>query len=71
MANNINWGKICCNMITNSGFGADTAYSTESIPDISAPACWGTFELTADLTQISGTAFRASTTLYTADQTQL
>lgn len=71
MANNINWGKIYCEMITNSGFGADTAYSTHSIPDISAPACWGTFPLTADLTEISGTAFRASTTLYTADQTQL
>ena len=70
MANNINWGKICCEMITNSGFGSDPAYSTESIPDISAPSCWGTFELTADLTEISGTAFRASTTLYRASATQ-
>lgn len=71
MANNINWGKICCEMITNSGFGSDTAYSTTSIPDISAPSCWGTFPLTADLTQISGVALTADTTIYRADQTQL
>ena len=70
MANNINWGSIYCSMITDSGFGSDTAYSTNSIPDISAPSCWGTFELTADLTQISGTPFLADTTLYRADATQ-
>ncbi len=71
MANSINWGKIYCSMITNSGFGSDTAYSTNSIPDISAPSCWGTFELTADLTEISGTPFRASTDKYRADATQI
>jgi len=71
MANNINWGEIYCSMITNIGFGQDTAFSTEAIPDISAPACWGTFPLTADLTEISGTPFLADTTLYKADQTQL
>ena len=71
MANNINWGAVYCNMITDSGFGSDTAYSTNSIPDISAPACWGTFQLTADLTQISGTPFRADTTNYRADATQI
>lgn len=71
MANNLNWGKIYCEMITNSGFGTDTAYTTNAISDASAPACWGTFELTADLTEISGTAFRASTTLYRASATQL
>ena len=71
MANTINWGTIYCQMITDSGFGSDTAYSTMSIPDISAPACWGTFRLTADLTQISGTPFLADTTLYKADATQI
>ncbi len=71
MANNINWGKIYCDMITDKGFGNDTAYSTNFIPDISAPSCWGTFELTADLTEISGTAFRASTDKYRADATQI
>ena len=70
MANNINWGKVYCDMVTNSGFGTDTAYSTNYIPDFSAPSCWGTFELTADLTQISGTPFLADTTLYRADATQ-
>jgi hypothetical protein len=58
-------------MITDSGFGSDTAYSTMAIPDISAPACWSTFRLTADLTQISGTPFLADTTLYKADATQI
>jgi hypothetical protein len=71
MANNINWGAIYCNMITDSGFGLDTAYSTMAIPDISAPACWVTFRLTADLTQISGTPFLADTTDYKADVTQI
>lgn len=71
MANNINWGKIYCEMITNKGFGSDTAYSTMAIPDISAPSCWGTFELTADLTQISGTPFTADTKKYKASATQL
>jgi len=71
MANNINWGKVYCSMITDSGFGKDPAYSTMAIPDISAPACWSTFPLTADLTQISGTPFLADTTLYKADATQL
>lgn len=70
MANTINWGSIYCQMITDSGFGSDTAYSTMAIPDISAPACWDTFRLTADLTQISGTPFLADTTLYKADATQ-
>lgn len=71
MANSIGWGNIYCEMITNSGFGADTAYSTMAIPDISAPSCWGTFELTADLTKISGVAFTADTIKYRASATQL
>ena len=71
MANNINWGKVYCEMITNVSFGSDTAYSTNAILDISAPSCWATFPLTADLTQISGIPFLADTTLYKADATQL
>ena len=70
MANNINWGAIYCNMITDEGFGSDTAFSTNFIPDISAPSCWDTFELRTDLTNISGTAFRADTINYRADATQ-
>ena len=70
MANNINWGKVYCSMITDKGFGSDTAFTTNFIPDISAPSCWDTFELTADLTEISGTAFRADTNKYRADATQ-
>tara|TARA_R110000803_G_scaffold51477_4_gene106383 strand:+ start:536 stop:751 length:216 start_codon:yes stop_codon:yes gene_type:complete len=71
MANNINWGAVYCQMITDGGFGSDTAYSTMAIPDISAPACWGTFPLTVDLTNISGTPFTSDTTTYRTDQTQL
>ncbi|QDP48322.1 MAG: hypothetical protein Tp1111SUR761211_6 [Prokaryotic dsDNA virus sp.] len=70
MANNINWGKVYCEMVTNSTWGTDSAFTTEFIPDISAPSCWGTFPITADLTQISGTPFLADTTLYRADATQ-
>jgi hypothetical protein len=70
MANNINWGKIYCDMITNKGFGSDTAFSTNFIPDISAPSCWDTFELRADLTSISGAPFRTDTHNYRADATQ-
>tara|TARA_R100001163_G_C5003192_1_gene151600 strand:- start:355 stop:570 length:216 start_codon:yes stop_codon:yes gene_type:complete len=70
MANSINWGKVYCSMITDSSFGSDTAYSTNFIPDISAPSCWATFALTADLTQISGSPFLADTNKYTADATQ-
>jgi len=71
MANSIGWGKIYCEMITNGGFGSDTAFTTMAIPDVSAPACWGTFPLTADLTQISGVAFTADTNEYKASATQL
>ena len=71
MANSINWGKVYCSMITYTGFGKDVAFSTNYIPDSSAPACWDTFELTADLTQVSGTPFKADTTNYKADATQL
>jgi hypothetical protein len=70
MANSINWGSVYCLMISDESFGADTAYSTNNIPDLSAPSCWGTFGLTADLTNISGTPFLADTTNYSADATQ-
>ena len=70
MANSINWGSVYCLMISDESFGADTAYSTNNIPDLSAPTCWGTFALTADLTNISGTPFLADTTNYSADATQ-
>lgn len=60
MANNINWGKIYCDMLTNEGWGADADYTVgTSIPDFSAPTCWTLVP-----------AFTADTTLYTADTTQ-
>tara|TARA_R100000781_G_C4042312_1_gene114421 strand:+ start:98 stop:313 length:216 start_codon:yes stop_codon:yes gene_type:complete len=71
MANSINWGKIYCEMITNGGFGADVASTTRAIYDPSAPTCWDTFSITADRTTISGVAFLADTTNYTADVTQI
>jgi hypothetical protein len=71
MANTINWGKIYCDMIDNTGWGSDTAWSTNFVPDFSAPSCWGTFALTADLTNISGTPLTADTTNYKADATQI
>tara|TARA_R100001510_G_C7619552_1_gene180790 strand:+ start:585 stop:800 length:216 start_codon:yes stop_codon:yes gene_type:complete len=70
MANSINWGKVYCDMVTNSSWGVDKAFSTEFIPDFSAPTCWGVFELTADLTQISGEPFTADTTDFRASATQ-
>ena len=71
MANSIDWGKIYCDMIDNTGWGSDTAWSTNFVPDFSAPSCWGTFALTADLTNISGTPLTADTTNYKADATQI
>ena len=68
MANQINWGKIYCDMLTNESWGADSDYTVgTSIPDFSAPTCWTLVPaFTADTT-----SFRADTTLYTADTTQL
>jgi hypothetical protein len=65
MANAINWGKVYCEMETNSSWGADTLWSTEYIPDFSAPSCWTTYSMTAD-----SILFTADTTLYKADITQ-
>ena len=59
MANSINWGKVYCEMETNSAWGVDEAYTTEFIPDFSAPTCWTLVP-----------AFTADTALYTADTTQ-
>jgi hypothetical protein len=71
MANTINWGKIYCGMIDYKGWGADTAWSTNAVNDISAPTCWGTFALTSDLISISGSPLTADTTEYKADATQI
>ncbi len=66
MANQINWGKVYCEMETNKSLGADTNWSTYYIPDFSAPTCWTTFATTAD-----STAYSTDTTTLTADRTQL
>ena len=68
MANNINWGKVYCEMLTNEGWGQDAAYSANAVNDLSAPTCWGGVFLpfTSDTT-----LYRADTTILTADQTQI
>ena len=66
MANNINWGKVYCEMETNDSWGQDTYWSTNSVPDISAPDCWLGFIIRA-----SSTLFTSDTTTLTADKTQL
>jgi hypothetical protein len=66
MANNINWGKVYCEMLTNEGWGQDADYSANAVNDLSAPTCWDAFRLTADTT-----LYRADTTFLTADQTQI
>ena len=68
MANTIDWGKIYCDMIDNSAWGADSNYTAgESVPDFSAPTCW---TLVPAFTSDTNT-YRASTTLFTADATQI
>jgi hypothetical protein len=67
MANNINWGKVYCDMVSNSSWGADTTWSVNYVPDFSAPTCWTLVDqLSADTT-----AYRADSTIITADRTQL
>ena len=66
MANNINWGKIYCDMEQDNSFGADTLWSTNAINDIASATCWITFALRAD-----STLFQAANKLITADRTQL
>ena len=74
MANQINWGKIYCEMIDNSAWGQDEQWSTYAINDISAPTCWGLVPVTpftADLISYFGGNLTADTTQFTADKTQL
>lgn len=70
MANNINWGKVYCEMETNSVWGTDTAWSTNYIPDFSAPTCWSGGAPLIPFT-VDTTAYRTDTTLYTTDRTQI
>ena len=65
MSNNIDWGKIYCQMDLDGAFGTDTFWSTNAINDISSPTCWLTFPFTADTT-----LYTSDTTLLTADKTQ-
>lgn len=74
MANQINWGKIYCEMIDNSAWGQDEQWSTYAINDISAPTCWGLVPVTpftADMISYFGGNLTADTTQFTADKTQL
>jgi len=66
MSNNIDWGKIYCNMEQDGSFGADTLWSTNAINDIASPTCWVTFRISTDTT-----LYTADTTSLTADRTQL
>lgn len=74
MANQINWGKIYCEMIDNSAWGQDEQWSTYAINDISAPTCWGLVPVTpftADMISYFGGNLTADTIQFTADKTQL
>ena len=74
MANQINWGKIYCEMIDNSAWGQDEQWSTYAINDISAPTCWGLVPVTpftADMISYFGGNLTADTTQFTSDKTQL
>jgi len=74
MANQINWGKIYCEMITNESWGQNTQWSTFAVNDISAPTCWGTVPVTpftADMVSYFGGNLTADNAVFTADKTQL
>ena len=74
MANNINWGKIYCDMEVSGSFGADEQWSTFSIYDPGAPACWSNVPVTpfsADLISYFGGNLTADTIEFKADKTQL
>ncbi len=45
MANNVNWGKVYCEILGNGAFG-DVFYNTNSIPNNSVPTCWTTSVVT-------------------------
>jgi len=67
MANNINWGKVYCDMVTNSSWGVDYEYTTKFIPDFSAPTCW----TIVDAFTVDTTAYKTDTTSVTTDRTQI
>lgn len=60
MANDINWGKIYCEMTTNEGWGQSIQWSANAVNDISAPLCW-------EPVRADNTYLTADSTLYTAD----
>ena len=69
MANNIDWGKVYCEMITNKGFGLGDDYTVGlSIHDPSAPACWASSGLIPAFS-VDTTTVKADSTLFTADAT--
>ena len=55
MANNVNWGKVYCEMVENDAWGVAIQWSANAVNDLSAPTCWE--------------PVRADSTLYTADST--
>jgi len=74
MANQINWGKVYCDMETNDAFGVDKQWSTFAINDLSAPTCWGLVPVTpftADLISYFGGNLTADNSVFKADKTQL
>jgi hypothetical protein len=72
MANQINWGKVYCDMEINDAFGVDEQWSTYAINDLSAPTCWSLVTpFTADMISYFGGILTADTTHFTADKTQL
>jgi hypothetical protein len=73
MANQINWGKIYCDMQTNESFG-DEQWATFAIPDISAPECWSLIPVTpftTDMISYFGGNLTCDTIEFKADITQL
>jgi hypothetical protein len=54
-------------MEVNSSWGADEDWSTNYIPDSSAPTCW----TLVDAFTVDTTAYRTDTTLYRTDRTQI
>lgn len=73
MANSIDWGKTYCEINENNGFGSKQ-WSTFSIPDFSAPLCWGAAvvtSFTADMISFFGGLLTADTTFFRSDKTQL
>tara|TARA_R110002072_G_scaffold270127_1_gene429954 strand:+ start:1583 stop:1768 length:186 start_codon:yes stop_codon:yes gene_type:complete len=60
-------------MEVSGSFGSDEQWSTFSIYDLSAPACWSNVPVTpfsADLISYFGGNLTADTTIFKADKTQ-